>query len=107
MHSPYRWMLPARCLGTPNRRSLHFRSRPEPSMVACSGSAGIPPRLARTILFVAVKSSSTWSSSNENHLGMAKILNGMSNMMSTGNPIAAMVCEMATHTATVENWMAM
>lgn len=95
--------LPARCLATPCRSSLRLRSSPQSSSLVSSGSAGLPPKLARTILFVAVNSSNICSSLRLNHLGTNKILNGMRMIISTGKPIAASVCDIATQAATTKN----
>lgn len=58
--------------------------------------AGVPPKLTSTVGLFAVISSNTHSSYSWNQNGMRKRRSGISAIMSTGKPIAAMVCEMAT-----------
>jgi hypothetical protein len=96
----YLEMLPALCLCTPRRSSSCLFSCPQSMSFECSGSPGLPPKLARTTALVAVNSSIICSSSSENHLGTMNIRSGIRRMISTGKLMAARVCETATHDAT-------
>jgi hypothetical protein len=68
---------------------------------------GVPPKLTNTAGFVAVSASKTLSSCCVNHLGIRNVRSGISAIIKTGKPIAAMVCEMATVHATPRIWMPM
>lgn len=91
LSSSRRWR-PAHCL----LRTLSLPGLP----LAPSGISGAPPRLASTTVLSAVMASMARSSAPLNQRGKSTQRKGISAMISTGKPIAAMVCEMATHAAT-------
>jgi hypothetical protein len=111
-------MLPARCLVAlggllcdPELSTFSISpcssSRIPPLILLFFIPPGVPPKLTSTAGLSAVSASRTPSSCSENHLGMQKVRKGIRAIMSTGKPIAAMVCEMATVQATPRIWRPM
>jgi hypothetical protein len=67
----------------------------------------VPPNLISTVGLSAVSVSSTLNSCTENHFGIKNVRSGISAIISTGKPIAAIVCEMAIVHATPKIWSPM
>jgi hypothetical protein len=121
LHTLYRAILPARCLFALLSLSLDV-TLPRLCSISCPSLCnslasssppsralfirlGVPPKLTNTAGLSAVSASRTSSSAALNHLGSSQTRSGMSAVMSTGKPIAAMVCEMATVAATATSWI--